>query len=64
MTSILVSIPITSFIIYYQVCDNCTYIFPNFNAEAAVVWEWVDKFISHFSGQVIIVKIATVADAF
>ena len=39
--------------IHFEVCDEITYPFPNFNGCAVEVWEWISNFITHFTGHVI-----------
>ena len=39
--------------IHYKVYDEMTYPFPNSNGATVEVWEWIDNFISHFTGHVI-----------
>ena len=38
--------------IHYQVWDEITYPFPNFNSTTVEVWEWKRNFIPHFTGHV------------
>ena len=35
--------------IHYDVWDEITYPFPNFNGATIVVWEWMNNFIPHFT---------------
>ena len=37
--------------IHHNVCDEITYPCPNFNGATLQVWEWISKFIAHFSGR-------------
>ena len=39
--------------IYYDMWDEMTYPFPNFNGYTVEVWEWISIFIPHFAGHVI-----------
>ena len=39
--------------IHYKVWKKITYPFSNFNGTAVEVWEWMNNFILHFTGQVI-----------
>ena len=34
--------------------DEITYPFPTFNGATVEVWEWISKFISHFTGNHVI----------
>ena len=45
-TSTLISAWISNYI-QYQVWDEVTYPFPNFNGEAVEVWEWISNSIPH-----------------
>ena len=36
--------------IHYEVWDEITYSFPNFNGEAAEDWEWISNIIPHIFG--------------
>ena len=31
--------------IYYKMCDEITYPFPNFHGGTVEVWEWIDNFV-------------------
>ena len=39
--------------IHYNVWDEITYPFPNFNGTTIEVWKWISNFIPHFPGEVI-----------
>ena len=39
--------------IHYQVWDEITYPFPNFNSCTVEVWEWISNFIPHSPGCII-----------
>ena len=39
--------------IQYNMWDEITYPFPNFNGATVEVWEWISDFIPHFNGRVI-----------
>ena len=39
--------------IHYEVQDEITYPFPNFNGAVVEVWEWISNFIPHLTGLVI-----------
>ena len=39
--------------IHHKVWDEITYPLPNFNSFAVEIWEWINTFILHFTGQVI-----------
>ena len=39
--------------IHYNVWDEITYPFPNFNGGTVEVWEWLSNFIPHFPGHMI-----------
>ena len=39
---------------HYEVWDEITYLFLNFNGAVNKVWEWLSDFIPHFPGHVII----------
>ena len=39
--------------IHYEVWDEITYPFPNFNGTTVEVWEWISFSIPHFTGYVI-----------
>ena len=39
--------------IYYKVCGELTYAFPNFKGAAVEVWEWISDFTTHFTSHVI-----------
>ena len=38
---------------HYNVWDEITYPFLNFNGATVEVWEWISNFIPHFTGHVI-----------
>ena len=52
--TIVVSPPWISNCIHYEVLDEITYPFLNFNGASVEVWEWINDFISHFTEHVII----------
>ena len=39
--------------IHYELWDEITYPFPNFNGCTVEVWEWISNFIPHFIGHVV-----------
>ena len=39
--------------IHYEMWDEITFLFPNFNGCTIEVWEWIHNFIPHFTGHVI-----------
>ena len=39
-----------SYYIHYKLCDELTYLPPNFNGAIVEVWEWISKFIPHVAG--------------
>ena len=38
----------------YEILDEITYPFPNFNGAAVEVWEWISNFIPHFMKRVML----------
>ena len=38
---------------HYEVLDEITYLFLNFNGAAIEVWKWISNFNPHFTGDVI-----------
>ena len=39
--------------IHYNMWDEITYPFPNFNGATVEVWKWISNFTPHFIGRVI-----------